>query len=218
MKQRSTFWVVSTHVLTTGLAMPAVAGIVAWAILEFGNIRDPLTDLAVRAACALAGYLGGVYYSLSFLRSAATHERWTDCTRPSIIAFSILELAGFAVNVMLLRERDTLSIGILGACYAGVMVGFAWITSTGFARLAQTDTKSRAEPPVSTPEKEPGSSRVLWGCICFAACFAVGMGMAIQLDGKGLQPPDGWRMRLLIGSVVGGIGALLGMISGPTRL
>ncbi len=64
-KRRSVAWIVSTHVLTTGLAMPVVAGLASVAVVLAANIRDPLVALYVQATFAVLGYAGGTLYSLA---------------------------------------------------------------------------------------------------------------------------------------------------------
>ena len=65
---------------------------------------------------------------------------------------------------------------------------------------------------------EKSSKHGLGGAIGLAIGFAVGLGYAIYLDGAGLDPPRGWQMRLLIAAFTGGIGGLLGLVSGAPRL
>jgi hypothetical protein len=57
----------------------------------------------------------------------------------------------------------------------------------------------------------------LGGCVGLAIGFAVGLGIAIYFDRGGWQPQRGWQMRFVTGLVVGGIGAVLGLVSGPPR-
>ena len=93
-RRRSVFWIVSTHVLTTGLAMPVIAALAATAIILFANIRDPLIALYLQATCAVSGYVCGAMYSLSYLRRAAECESWTKCTKQAIVTFAILNILG----------------------------------------------------------------------------------------------------------------------------
>jgi len=122
-KVRSTFWVVSTHVLTTGLAIPALAALASTGIILVGRVRNSWVALGVLTSCALVGYIGGTYYSL----------------------------------------------------------------------------------------------RLLGGCVGLAIGFAVGLGIAIYFDRGGWQPQNGWQMRFVTALVVGGIGLVVGIISGPPR-
>ena len=221
-KPRSTFWVVSTHVLTTGLAIPTLAGIASAAIILYGDVRHPLAALAVQTACAVMGYVGGTYYSLSYLRGAAEHEHWTSCTRPSIIAFAILAILGFCLSMTQLQERNTLSIGFLAIFYLIMIMVFAKITASGFAQMSHNSTElgatlnsqRKAEPSVARDAK---FGRLRGGGIGLVVGFVVGLGIAVYLDHGGWEPQNGWQTRLVIAFVVGGIGGLLGMISSPSR-
>jgi hypothetical protein len=221
-KQRSAFWVVSTHVLTTGLAFPTIAALAAAAMIRYGDVRDSRSDLSIRAACAVLGYVIGTYCSHSYLRGAAEHEHWTACTRPAIICFAFLAVIGFAWNVTQLQDRNAFSIGVLTICYFLIIVAFGWITATGFAQLSheitQTDDMQKShgtgEPTVTWAARFP---RLLGGCVGLAAGAVIGLGMAIYFDRGGWAPQNGWHTRLVTAIVVGGIGALLGVISGPAR-
>ncbi len=59
-KRRSAAWIVSTHVLTTGLAIPAVAGLAYIALISLENIRDPHLALYLRATFVVMGSVGGI--------------------------------------------------------------------------------------------------------------------------------------------------------------
>jgi hypothetical protein len=52
----------------------------------------------------------------------------------------------------------------------------------------------------------------------FALGFIMGMSIAVQSDRGGWMPPNGWELRLLAGFFTGGIGMVLGLVSGPPRL
>src|SRR5260370_27623364 len=182
-KRRSTFWVVSTHVLTTGLAIPSIAGLAVAAMIRYGDVRDSWADLSVRAACAVVGYVAGTYYSLSYLKGAAEHEHWSDCTKPSVICFASLAVIGLAWNVTQLQERNAISIGVLTICYSVVIVAFGWITASGFAQLSHGITQigdlqkshGTGEPIVTRAARFP---RLLNGCVGLAAGAVIGLGMA----------------------------------------
>jgi hypothetical protein len=213
--------VVSTHVLTSGLAIPALAALASTGIILVGHVRNSWAALGVLTSSALVGYIGGTYYSLSYLQGADEHTHWPDCTRPSIIAFAILTLAGFAGNVMLLPERNGLSIGILAFCYLAIIVAFAWITASGFRRMAHRRQLADSQQlQVNVERGDAGRfrfQRLLGGGVGLAIGFAVGLGIAIYFDRGGWQPQRGWQMRFVTALVVGGIGALLGLVSGPPR-
>lgn len=140
MKQRSVFWIVSTHVLTTGFAMPAVAGGIGFAVLTAMQPSAVVAFLLLLAFQAV-GYIGGVYYSLSYIRSVAFIEHPNACITPSIITFAVLAVIGFAVNAAGLVGRDgqginpILGIIALAAFYVVICVAFARITQRGFSGI-----------------------------------------------------------------------------------
>jgi len=98
-KKQSVFWVVSTHVLTTGFAMPAVAGLISVAIVV-ATQPSAVADFLLLLGLQTLGYIGGVYYSLSYIRKVALIEHPLACVKPSIITFALLAILGFAVNVL----------------------------------------------------------------------------------------------------------------------
>jgi hypothetical protein len=146
-KKRSVFWVVSTHVITTGFVMPAIAGMFSAPLVEM----YPSTGVGflLGLGCQALGYIAGVYYSLSYIRKAALIEQPMACVKPSIITFVVLSVFGFAVNVALLfgnRLRGTNAIiGIVGLVvfYVVISLAFAKITQRGFRMIApyQEETK-----------------------------------------------------------------------------
>ncbi len=139
-QHRSVFWVVSTHVLTTGFAMPAVAGVLGFAIIVATQPSTVAAFLMLLAFQAL-GYIGGVYYSLSYIRKAALIENPIRCIKPSIVTFVVLAVLGFAVNIgSLLREpsgegNPILAIAGLVVFYLVISFAFAKITQKGFATM-----------------------------------------------------------------------------------
>jgi hypothetical protein len=227
-KVRSVFWIVSTHILTTGLAVPAGAGIVSTMLISQFGIRNPLFSLYIVATCSVFGCIGGTLYSLNFLRNEADCVNWKRCTLPSIITFAILALVNLGFEVYVLKANDIFTVGLLTASFLVSFAAFAVLTSSGFARM-----------PVSEPDEEPDEvlasrpqtakgpanrkSAGLWihkRVIAAAAGFAIGLivGVAITFNVGGKGAPFDWQNRLLTGLVVGGIGALLGLISGNVRL
>ena len=138
-KKRSVFWVVSTHVLTTGFAMPAVAGMFGAPLVEMYPSAGVGFLLAL--GCQALGYIVGGYYSLSYIRKAALIEQPMACVKPSIITFVVLAVFGFAVNVALLfgsrlRSMNAI-IGIVGLVvfYVVISLAFAKITQRGFRMI-----------------------------------------------------------------------------------
>jgi hypothetical protein len=146
-KVRSVFWVVSTHVLTTGFAMPAVAGMTAVAV-RHETRPPPVAAFLILLAFQASGYIGGVFYSLSYLRKVALMRNPVACVKPSIITFTVLAVIGFAVNVAGLvaqqRQGINLIVGIGGlvAFYAVICFAFARITRQGFSRMEPHSTEA----------------------------------------------------------------------------
>ena len=87
------------------------------------------------------GYIGGVYYSLSYLRKAALIEHPLACLKPSIITFTVLAVLGFAVNVAWLfgprakQMNPTIGIAGLVVFYIVISFAFAKITQHGFRTM-----------------------------------------------------------------------------------
>jgi hypothetical protein len=235
-KQRSTFWIVSAHVLTTGLAIPCLAGMASAAIIHYAGIRAPATVLAIQAAAIIVGYIGGTHYSLFFLTRAADHGQWDKCTVPSIIVFTALALIGFAWSVTQLQERSMIGIGVLVVCYVVVIAGFAIITTMRFGWKAAEARLAHEEKPYSSAEAtSPGleridvatprtvakprqarrnRSRLVAAGIGFVGGAAIGFGMMYRLGGNGGQGMADWSQPALAAMIVGGIGALLGGLFG----
>lgn len=220
-KYRSTFWVVSTHVLTTGLSIPVAAALSAAAIIKYGDLRNPWAEL-IPAACGVLGSIGGTYYSLSFLKRTTLHKNWARCTIPAMISFAILSLLGFSWSLSQLREWSVFSISILATYYIIMILAFAKITASGFVRMSsETNQELGSLKSNDNVEQSVASERSLSrlrGCgVGLATGFVVGLGIAIHFDHGGLQPQNGWTTRLVTALVVGLIGALLGLVSGSPR-
>jgi hypothetical protein len=139
-KARSRFWVVSTHVLTTGFAMPAVAGMIGSGLAPVAAVA-PVRVFLLRMALQALGYIGGVYYSLSYIRKVALIENAPACIKPSIITFIVLAVLGFGLNVALLFTGQTkqiapaLAIPGLLLFYVVICAAFAKVTQQGFANM-----------------------------------------------------------------------------------
>ncbi len=138
-KQRSVFWVVSTHVLTTGFAMPAVAGMIAMGVVLGTDLR-PLPAFLVVVGLQTLGYIGGAFYSLSYIRDVALIEKPSACITPSIVTFLVLAGLGLALNIAMLLHPPRLVSPILGlsvllVSYAIICFAFAAITRRGFSRM-----------------------------------------------------------------------------------
>ena len=136
-KQRSVFWVVSTHVLTTGFVMPLLARILATVMIIWLRL-PPLMSFAILLASLVLGYIGGAFYSLSYIRKVAIIEDPNACVKPSIIAFTVLALLGLVVSLSVQLKfavdsiTSTVTAVILVAVYAVICIAFARITRRGF--------------------------------------------------------------------------------------
>lgn len=143
IKVRSPFWVVSTHVLTTGVAMPFVAGAMAFAAIgALGMLGVPAWLLTL--AFDAGGYIGGTSYSLNYVRKEATLENWSACTIPSIITFAIMALLRLAFDIWRLPDKTPIFIVALVAFYIAIVVAFSVITRNGFASF---DAAAKAPQP-----------------------------------------------------------------------
>jgi len=146
-KQRSTFWIVSTHVATAGFAMPFfgyVFGVVLSVFLGLQATQSFVTILAINAL----GYIVGLFQSLSYIRKIALHPDFTRCIKPAIVTFIILTVVGAAANVaFVIRDRsfyDALFIPflIVTPIYYVIMTSiFVQVTRHGFRALAQESTE-----------------------------------------------------------------------------
>jgi hypothetical protein len=222
-KLRSVGWVVSTHVLTTGLAMPAIAALLYVAVVSFGQIHDPLLALYMQATFSVLGYVGGTQYSLSYLRKAADCDSWTRCTAPAIVTFAILNFLACGGNVYLVRNDGALAIGVVVLSYLVATAAVMMLTAQGFARMARAEAAPDAAPAESVPSRvtksRPGGRfkrRLVAAGVGFTIGFAAGLAISIWMIRGG--PPSPAASHATTGLVVGGIGALLGLISGPVKL
>jgi hypothetical protein len=136
-KHRAKWWIVTTHVLTTGFAMPFIATIVGAILCGLlglgGSIPGYLFYLGFRAV----GYIGGTYYSLAYLKKSAISSDWVGCTVPSIIGFVTFALLGLAASIIQVLYGSGLIYEVLGLVvfYVVVIAAFVKVTSDGFRAL-----------------------------------------------------------------------------------
>ena len=140
-KERSVFWVVSTHVLTTGFVMPLLAGVIGAAVVFAHELR-PIVGLLVQQGLLALGYIGGAYYSLSYIRKVAIVRRPMACVKPSIVAFVVLAVIGFGLSIAglilgpsLQGFEGVLLVADVAVFYIVITFGLAIITRRGFAGL-----------------------------------------------------------------------------------
>lgn len=144
-KRRSRFWIVSTHVVTAGFAIPLLVGFIAAVLVAQAQLTGMEALIPVMALLLLA-YVGGTYYSLSYLAKTAVSDAWNACTKPAIITVAILNVLGCVVDC--LRSTAGIALVFLFILYHAALVFlFAVITSRGFARLAAESAASEAESP-----------------------------------------------------------------------
>lgn len=129
-KKRAKWWIVSTHVLTTGFVMPLLAGIVGAAVVGGSGLQG-LPAFALLLAIQGVGYNGGTYYSLGYLGKSAVTDDWQGCITPSVVTFVILSIIGLVGNAIQV-EGSLMAIGIWVAFYGAIIAAFAKITADGF--------------------------------------------------------------------------------------
>lgn len=164
MKQHGKFWIVSVHVLTTGLLAPAVSLVAVAAVqtlwhtdyssspqgtwLDSVDIMPPMSTreillnampaMGFLASILLMGTAGGTCLSLKFLKRHTTKD-WVGCTIPSIVAFSIWDAV---IWLALCPVFGTLGAWGPAGCalyFLEVIVVFGTMTSKGFRKLQETN-------------------------------------------------------------------------------
>jgi hypothetical protein len=143
-KERSTFWVVSTHVLTTGFVFPLLAGVVASFIPQVSPGLDPWVVVAMTLGLGALAYLGGTYYSLGYIRKSAIVRDPIACITPSIITFAVLEALGFAFYAY--TRHDAIFLGVLAAYYVAIGLIFAFVTREGFRKMTRSSAGFPVQP------------------------------------------------------------------------
>jgi hypothetical protein len=131
-KTRSQFWVVSTHVLTSGFILPGAANIAVFAVVAGFHVRG-LAALSLNLLALAVGYIGGIYFSLANLKKGAVVENWSECTTPSVVTFAILAALGLVLSITQLPQKSLSLITILMLFYLVIVPAFAVITRSAFA-------------------------------------------------------------------------------------
>jgi hypothetical protein len=114
--------------------------------LRLGGQEAALTALGF----SVVGYVGGTFYSLSYLSKAVAAADWKGCIKPSAIAFALLALAGMMLIVQLQGQRDLFVWICAAVAYLAIVLAFWRITAIGFSRLAA----ETAGTPPSLAERE----------------------------------------------------------------
>lgn len=129
---RSRFWVVSTHVLATGMAVPLLAAIVALITIIVLGIQG-LPAFLISLASQVAGYIGGAYASLFLLRKSTVLAHPSRCTKPAVILFVIFELFTLAARLLTDKSSSAISTVWVVTFYAVMALVVARITQKKFA-------------------------------------------------------------------------------------
>jgi hypothetical protein len=221
---RSTFWIVTTHVLTSGLAIPTVVGLGILGIVHLAKIDPPfsfLTELTVSLVSMLLGTGGGVLYSLRFIRRNATCEHWSRCTTPSVMAYGVLAVLGLGWGIWQVNPRTSEVMGIRVLSTLVGMGVFAWLTASGFGKMSReavtTVGSGEVAPPVTVSQARKIHPRLVGSGVGFLIGFSVGVAIAVFGLGNGGVAQIEWDLALLAGGFVGILGALLGLASGPLK-
>lgn len=138
-KTRSPFWIVSTHILTTGVAMPLVAVNLAFPILAHYPLSPMLAFLAQLAIIA-GGYVAGTFYSLSYLRKVTAIRNPEACAKASVIVFVLLAILWLGVKIVFFHLTDPVTVVSWIVFYVVICWAFAKITRTGFLEMAAAST------------------------------------------------------------------------------
>jgi hypothetical protein len=152
-RQRSEFWIVSTFMLTAGIAMPGMAWLVGLALDVVWRIRasgagPPYIVPLFQGLFAFA-YIAGAYCSLSYFRKAVVVKHPLRCAASSVLTFLVL----CGANLLLVSDFTSRS-GSASLAWASheaiwlyyylvVSVVFTIITVCGFLALGEDVRASR---------------------------------------------------------------------------
>jgi hypothetical protein len=141
-RQRSRFWIVSTHVITASVVIPGLAGVTAMAAVDPAGLRGNQALVVVLGFQSL-GYVAGTYYSLSYLRKSTTMRDPQGCAKASIITFGILAVVGFVSHIALSKAINPSQLAALVIFYALIFFMFAKITRKGFNEMARDPSETK---------------------------------------------------------------------------
>jgi hypothetical protein len=145
-KRRSRFWVVTTHALTAGFAMPVLAiilGDLLAATLQLPFLQALLTTSALQAL----GYIVGTFHSLAYLRKTTIVEKPTKCIVPSVVAFAVFGSFPSTIAVPILCLKPSL----FALVYADIQLGLFLIFVIVFSHATKhafraMEAQQEAEP------------------------------------------------------------------------
>lgn len=128
-KLRGTWWVVSTHVLTSFIPLPFVTGLIYGFVIAFFKINLGVEEQIILGfGLGLIGITGGTYYSLSYLTKKAQHPDWRKCTIPSIVVATVV--SGLTIGVQTCLNPPFFITHLLGNLTC--LVVFSVITAKAF--------------------------------------------------------------------------------------
>jgi hypothetical protein len=137
--ERSVFWIVSTHIVTTAVLMPALAAFIWFAIVRSSQL-PPLFALLLLPILTALGYIGGAYHSVSLIRKATPISQPENCIKYSVVTFTILSILCLIWNAYKLFSQTprvsnpVIGTGLYFMFYVGVCIAFSKITRLGFSR------------------------------------------------------------------------------------
>jgi hypothetical protein len=135
--------------------MPALAGMVGAPIAA--TYPSAVTGFLLALGIQALGYIGGVYYSLSFIRKVALIARPLACVKPSIITFAVLAVLGFIFNVLSsfggrAKEMNPIIANVgLVVFYIVILFAFVKITQNGF-RAIESQMAPQSTADATSPE------------------------------------------------------------------
>jgi len=137
-RPRSGFWIVFTHVGTSGFAMP-----ILFCLIASPSFKKDAEVLCLVWFAELSGSIVGTLCSLSNLRKIASYSRWTRLVMPSSTTFCLVLAATFALTLVgrILSMKlpiSTFFLALAGLCITAV-IPFSYITAARFAMFENED-------------------------------------------------------------------------------
>lgn len=132
-KNKSKWWIVSTHVLTSGFSLPLLSQIVGGLLTGVLGLKG-MHAFLFRLTILVVGYICGTYYSLRYLKKKAITNDWQGCITPAFISFLFLIIIGFIVNFVFSTKSFSIVLSLV-VFYCLVLAAFEKITSNGFLKF-----------------------------------------------------------------------------------
>jgi hypothetical protein len=132
--------------------MPLLAAIVGYVSSAAGlGPREPMEQFLFVLALVTLGYVGGTFYSLSYLRKVAIMERPRACLTPSVVMFGALCSLPLIFSF---GKVPALGFGLFAGYFSAITLCFAFITRWGISRLA-SDREAPGFPVGNLKERDP---------------------------------------------------------------